>query len=220
LIADKKAKYPDGSFDYQEKLFDRLGHIIYGSAGKAGMYRFFVDTVFEYVRTHPGDITFENAVLKLSEIASDIYRRYGFNQDYYFELLVAVIPDHQKSYLTYITGHGMSYPIHECYSIGSGKKYASIFLKSSYRTNMTMEQAAELGYFTIKYIEDFELETNVGVNDDIPQMWFVPDRDRNLNNDYQITNRTETQLILDRIQNNANRRLKMHRNHLKRLFAV
>jgi 20S proteasome alpha/beta subunit len=165
------ATYPDGSFVYEEKLFDGSGHIIYGSAGKAGMYRLFVDTVFDYVRTHrtpPDEITFDNALLKLSEIAFDIYKRYGFNQKYYFELLVAVAPDHQRSYLTHITGNGMSYPIQDCYSIGAGRPYASIFLKNSYRDNMTIEQAAELGYFAIKYIEDFQLETTVGVNDHIP----------------------------------------------------
>lgn len=226
LVADKKVTYMSNGeisgFDFQNKLFDGLGHIIYGSAGRTGMYRLFVDTVEEYVRNQPNEMNFKNAVLKLSEIAYDIYRRYNFHPDYYFELLVAVSPDPGDSHLTYITGDGMIDPKDTCWSIGSGKKYASILLKNCYRRNMNMEQAAELGYFAIKYIEDFQLEMTVGIGDGTPQIWFVPDEERYPNNvkkDYQITaDNAETQQRLTRIRDNVNRRLEEHRNHIDQLF--
>ena len=87
-----------------------------------------------------------------------------------------------------------------------------------------MEQAAELGYFAIKYIEDFQLNMTVGVNDGIPQMWLMPDEERfdnNVKKDYQITaDNPETRDRLTRIQGNVNRRLRNHRDHLNRLFTI
>ena len=47
----------------------------------------------------------------------------------------------------------------------NGSEYVSIFMKQVYNQNMTMQQAAELGYFAIKYFEDFQLTMTVGVND-------------------------------------------------------
>ena len=224
LIADRKVTLSDLSdFDYHNKLFDGLGHVIYGSAGSAGMYRLFVDTVEEYVRTRPvGEVNFRNAVLKLSEIAYDIYRRYNFHREYYFELLVAIAPDNERSHLTYITGDGMPYSVDTCHTIGSGSPYATIFQRNSYNRNMTMEQAAELGYFVIKYIEDFQLNMTVGVGDGIPQIWFVSNEERhpdNVKKDYELTpDNPETQQRFNRVRDNVNRRLEEHRNHLNQLF--
>lgn len=110
------------------------------------------------------------------------------------------------------------------HTIGSGSDYVSIFMKGSYSRNMTMEQAAELGYFAIKYVEDFQLNMTVGVKDGIPQMWFMPEEERDDNNmkkDYLITaDNPQTRDRLTRIQTNVNRRLRNHRNHLNRLFTI
>jgi hypothetical protein len=88
-----------------------------------------------------------------------------------------------------------------------------------------MEQAAELGYFAIKYIENFELNMTVGVNDGSPQIWFVPDDERNNETnekiDYQITpDKPETQEIFDSIRDNVNRKLARHRRHINQLFRT
>jgi hypothetical protein len=109
--------------------------------------------------------------------------------------------------------------------IGGGSEYVSIFMKQAYNRNMTMEQAAELGYFAIKYIEDFQLMMTVGVSDGIPQIWFMPDNERDVHNekiDYPVpeAERVETSEILNRIQSNVIKRLTMHRDHLNRLFRT
>ena len=39
-----------------------------------------------------------------------------------------------------------------------------------------MKQVAEIGHFAIKYIEEFELDQTVGVDDKQPQIWFIRDR--------------------------------------------
>jgi hypothetical protein len=53
-----------------------------------------------------------------------------------------------------------------------------------------MERAAEIGWFIIKYIEDHKIHSSVGVGKEMPQIWFVPDNERDTNRhkiDYQIT---------------------------------
>lgn len=225
LVADRKVTLSDlSAFDYQDKLFNGIGHMIYGSSGSTSLYQLFVGHVEDYVRTNPDDMTYRNAVLKLSQIAFTIYKRYDFNPRYRYDLLVAIAPDNEVSNLTFISGNGMPIRIDAIHTIGSGSDYVSIFMKKSCNQNMTMEQAAELGYFAIKYIEDFQLNMTVGVNDGIPQMWLMPDEERfdnNVKKDYQITaDNPETRDRLTRIQGIVNRRLRNHRNHLNRLFTI
>jgi 20S proteasome alpha/beta subunit len=223
LVADRKVTLADlSAFDYQDKLFNGLGHIIYGSSGSTSLYQLFVGHVEDYVRTHPEDMTYRNAVLKLSQIAFSIYKRYDFNPNYKYNLLVAIAPDDERSNLTFISGNGMPRSIDTCYSIGSGSPYASVFLKKCYNRNMTMEQAAELGYFAIKYTEDFQLNMTVGVGDGIPQIWFVPDAERypdGKKKDYEITpGNPETQQRFNRIRDNVSRKFEEHKNHINQLF--
>ncbi|HXG07212.1 MAG TPA: hypothetical protein VNI77_07805 [Nitrososphaera sp.] len=40
---------------------------------------------------------------------------------------------------------------------------------------MSMEEVAELGYCIIRCIEEFELDTTVGVGNTHPQIWYIPD---------------------------------------------
>jgi 20S proteasome alpha/beta subunit len=224
LVADRKVTLPDlSAFDYQDKLFEGIGHVIYGSSGSTGLYQLFVGHVEDYVRSNPGDMTYRNAVLKLSQIAFNIYRRYDFRPRYRYDLLVVIAPDDERSNLTFISGNGIPMKIDTIHTIGSGSDYVSIFTKGSYNQNMTMEQAAELGYFVIKYVEDFQLNMTVGVNDGIPQIWFMPDDERYANNvkkDYLITaTNPETHDMLTRIQERVSRKLSKHRRHLKLLFT-
>jgi hypothetical protein len=59
--------------------------------------------------------------------------------------------------------------------IGSGAPYAKLFPKKCWNGQMTMEQVAELGYFIIKYIDNFGLNFTVGGE---PVIWFIPDNER------------------------------------------
>lgn len=58
----------------------------------------------------------------------------------------------------------------------------------------------------------------------IPQIWFMPDDERdehNMKRDYQSTlENPETHGILNRIQVNVNRRLTKHQEHVGLLFAT
>ncbi len=225
LVADKKVTPGDlSAFYYQDKLFNGIRHMIYGSAGSANLYQLFVGHVEDYVRNNPREMTYRNGILKLSQIAFSISQRYDFHPDYRFDLLVAITPHDECSNLTLISGNGMPWRIDTFQTIGSGSEYGAIFMKKTYHREMNMEQVAELGYFIIKYIEDFQLTMTVGVNGGIPQIWFMPDDERDEQNekiDYQITADDHKTLdILTRIQTNVNRRLDRHRDHLNQLFTT
>ena len=62
-----------------------------------------------------------------------------------------------------------------------GSPFGKFYLKTYWHQSKTME-CCELGYFIIKYIEEFGLDLTVGVGDNkpYPQIKFLPDgaRDR------------------------------------------
>lgn len=47
-------------------------------------------------------------------------------------------------------------------SIGSGKDHGLLYLNRYYDENKTMDEFADLGYFIIRYIEKFRLDSGVG----------------------------------------------------------
>ena len=69
---------------------------------------------------------------------------------------------------------------------------------------MTMKQVAELGYFAIKYIERYSLDLSVGVNNDKPQIWFIPDDHVSYRPDTMALNELErkTEINLKRLEEN------------------
>ena len=48
--------------------------------------------------------------------------------------------------------------------LGTGSSHGLVFLKKIWHEHMNMEEVGELGYFIIKYIQRFELDLTVGVD--------------------------------------------------------
>jgi hypothetical protein len=80
---------------------------------------------------------------------------------------------------------------------------------------MTMERVAELGYFIIKYIDDFRLNYTVGGE---PTIWFIPidEYENGEKIDYQVIEKRPEQYA--RIKNNAIERFHKHEKELDQLF--
>ncbi len=74
---------------------------------------------------------------------------------------------------------------------------------------MNMKQVAEIGYFAVKYIEEFGLDQAVGVDGKQPQIWFVRDRH---------DDKLATKRFLMKLEKDTETRLIMHRKHLDSLF--
>jgi 20S proteasome alpha/beta subunit len=217
LVADRKVTINEGE-DYEEcdKLFGEIGHVIYGSSGDAGMFELFRGYVTDYVNTHRGEINFQNAVVKLALCVLKINKEYGFPPNLY-DILVATQPPDKPSTLKLIQGSGTPYTIKNYQVIGSGSPYGQVFLKKRWRPEMTMQQVAELGYFIIKYIENYRLNFTVGGT---PTIWFIPDEEKDDSEnkvDYKIAEKRPD--LFKNIEKNAKEQLRKHEQHLSELFS-
>ena len=213
LISDKKVTFEYGAdFDFRDKLFGDLRHVIIGSSGSTDTFEYFRGYIMDYVDTNRNNrkaIGYDNIITKLSHIVYDTNRRHKFQNESNFQLLVAVGFANKKSSLTYVSAHGWPRTIDGCVAIGSGENYAKIFLKHIWKQDMTMKQVGEIGHFAIKYIEEFALDQTVGVDGKHPQIWFIRDR----HDDKLATKQFLTKLAID-----TEIRLKLHREHLDSLF--
>lgn len=224
LVADKKMTVTNEiqsvSFEYKRKLFGILRHVIFGSSGSTDTFEFFRDYLMDQVSSHRQDITLGNVNVKLAEIVSDLYRRHGFNRDLYFDLLVAVQHPANPTSLTWISGFGSKRLIERYHAVGIGRIFAEHFLEKAWNPDITMEEAAELGYFIIKYIEDFRLHSSVGIAEYPPQIWFIPDHERDDSGektDYEVSPETRPAQF-DRIKRNVLKSFRKHERQIGSLF--
>jgi hypothetical protein len=144
------------------------------------------------------DITYENINVKLADIVLDINKKRDFRSKLYFDLLVAIqFRDDRSSTLTHISGYGSNLEISSYHTLGIGGLFIPHLLERAWRPEMTMENAAALGYFCIKY-EDYKLHSAVGIGDGEPQIHFIPDDERNGSGekiDYDVSSETKPELF-------------------------
>ena len=177
LVADRKiTKFDDGlTFDYGDKLFAELRHIVFGSSGSTGVFELFRAKIRNHIRTQNVDV--DNIIPVLTNYVYDLNRQYNFRSELRFDVLVAIGYKDTKSTLTYIDANGTPNIINgiEARAIGTGRKYIKSFSDSIWNNNITMREVAEVGYFIIKYIEKFKLDESVGVGKFYPLIWYIPD---------------------------------------------
>jgi 20S proteasome alpha/beta subunit len=212
LMADKKVILNDGiDIDYRDKLFAILDYVVFGSSGSTDNFELFRGYAMEYFREH--QVSFDDIVKELSGLAFRVNQKYDFSKDFYFDILVALQYADRPSTLTFISGYGNPRTIEKYHMLGSGASYGKVFLEKLWSEDLTMEQFAKLGYFIIKYVEDFRLNQAVGIGYDHPQIWFIPDGYSERSRDYQLTGATQ----FDMFRNNAVKMLKKHEAQLKTL---
>ena len=78
------------------------------------------------------------------------------------------------SVLQYVYPYGLAERVSKYRVIGHGEPYGAFFLKRWWKPNMTMLDVAELGFFIIKYIQEFELDNTVGIGNENPQILLIP----------------------------------------------
>lgn len=201
IVADRKItsinEIDSITFEYKEKIFAILRHVIFASSGSTHTFELFRDYLIDQVKSRQ-DITFDNAILKLTDIVLDINKKRDFQRKLYFELLVALQYDDKPSTLTWISGEGTNHLVERYYTLGIGGILVNHFLDTAWYPEINMEDAAVLAWFLIKYIEDFKLHSSVGVNGGYPQIHFIPDNERNEDGqkvDYEINPQTKPELF-------------------------
>ena len=222
LVADKKITKTNEigsiSFEYKRKLHGELRHVIFGVSGSTDTFEFFVDEIKE--RVNQGDVTFENVTNVISDKVLEINKKRDFIKKLFFNLLVAVQYPNKKTVLTYVDGYGGKSLIDKYHSIGIGSIFAEPFLKNIWASDIKMSNVATLGWFIIKYIEDYQLHSSVGIGSNYPQIWFIPDNETNEKGekiDYEVNPETRPKEFKE-IKNNVNKNFKLYHKQLQKLI--
>ncbi|MGC2425582.1 MAG: hypothetical protein WA421_00990, partial [Nitrososphaeraceae archaeon] len=75
IIADRKItsinEIKSITFEYKQKIFGILGHVIFASSGSTDTFELFRDHIIDQVNSRT-DITFDNVVVKLADIVLDM----------------------------------------------------------------------------------------------------------------------------------------------------
>jgi 20S proteasome alpha/beta subunit len=222
LVADKKIikinEIDSISFEYKRKLHGELRHVIFGLSGSTETFEFFVDEIKE--RVNQGDVKLRNVTNVISDKVLEINKKRDFNRKLFFNLLVAVQYPNNKTLLTYIDGYGGKSQIDKYRSIGIGSIFAEPFLKNIWNPNLKMSKIASVGWFIIKYIEDYQLHSSVGIGVNYPQIWFIPDNETNTKGekvDYEVNPETRPKEFKE-IKNDVNKNFKLYHKQLQKLF--
>lgn len=201
LVADRKVTYEDGHIEWQDKLFRDFTPIVFGGAGAIGFIQHFRDRLMRYYSGKSFGLI-DDYVFQMEKNVGDINTLYNYTQRE-FEVL-AGIRTTVGAVLQYIAPAGIAETITKYKVIGSGEPHGSIILKILWREDMSMLETAKLGYFIIMNIDKLHLTDWVGVGDDKPNIWFIPDNSDPYQADSTLLNEiaTEIQSKLEALKEN------------------
>jgi len=175
LIGDRKITLGDGTtHEYENKLFMDTPWMVVGSSGTLGLFEKFRERLTLYLSTPEYDnnvITLTTRIEGITRELNATYREVLEGQ--VFDVLLG-IKSTTGAVLKYIHPFGFAEGVRRYKVIGHGEPYGSFFLKHWWRPNMKMLEVAELGFFIIKYIQEFELDNTVGIGVESPQVWLIP----------------------------------------------
>jgi 20S proteasome alpha/beta subunit len=182
LVGDRKVVSGDGTkASYENKLTMDVSSIVVGYAGSDILSRRFRSQLVEFAKTIVGQaIGFEPFVEKIEDIVTRLNQRYRDKVASRIEVLIAAKLAEPLVGLRYVHEAGVADEVASYKAIGSGEPFGDIFLKLHWQPGHpfpTMQKAAEIGHFIIKYIEKFQLDDTVGVGNMSPQIWFLPNTD-------------------------------------------
>jgi len=175
LVGDKKIVSGDGSsHEYDDKIFIVDPWMITGSSGTLALFQKFRERVTEYIYSPNCErtvIALTSRIEFITRQLNEAYREVLQGQD--FDVLLG-IKGNISAILRYVYPFGLSEDINKYKVIGHGEPYGSFFLKHWWKPDMTMLDVAELGFFIIRYIQEFELDNTVGIGEALPQVWLIP----------------------------------------------
>ena len=175
LVGDRKVTLGAGTtYEYEDKLFRDTPWMVVGSSGISGLFEKFREALTAYLRSPAYDknmLTLTTQIETITRELNTTYREVLQGQD--FDVLLG-IKSTIGPILRYIYPLGFAEGVRRYKVIGHGEPYGSFFLKHSWHANMKMLEVAELGFFIIKYIQEFELDNTVGIGEGHPQVWLIP----------------------------------------------
>jgi 20S proteasome alpha/beta subunit len=187
LLGDRKFTIDYGADEtFDDKITGEIPGILTGFSGTRRMFERFRAEIRNYVtsyyRTNKDNVSTDLFLIELSDIMNNINNKFG-TRDENFDLLAGMSGTNfadQKSRLFYFYDDGSFEPVNRYKAIGSGWPYGMIYLKELWKNNdISIDLAAETGYFIVKYIESYGLNNTVGLEKEgknrYPQIHFLPD---------------------------------------------
>lgn len=177
LISDRKVVSGDGSsHEYEDKIFFVDPWMIVGSSGTLALFQKFREQVTEYINSP----NCERTVFAITDVIETTTGQLNASyhdllQGHDFDVLLG-IKSTTGSVLQYVYPYGLAEGVSKYKVIGHGEPYGAFFLKRWWKPNMTMLDVAELGFFIIKYIQEFELDNTVGIGNESPQILLIPNQ--------------------------------------------
>ncbi|MFL6472680.1 MAG: hypothetical protein ACJ71H_17740 [Nitrososphaeraceae archaeon] len=179
LVADTKFIINGGSnFDYDYKITGELRGVLTAFAGNREPFEDFRAHLREYgveTQNKQHGIRVDELTIRIRNIMRSLDAHYGSH--YNFDVLVGISTS-VDSKVMYFYQDGRPEYIKRYKAIGSGSPFPAIYLKKHWHENITMDEAADLGFFAVRYIEKFELDMAVGTGLDkpYPQIKFIPNK--------------------------------------------
>lgn len=101
------------------------------------------------------------------------------SRKYPFDALVSIQTKDNGASLQYIDDDGVSMDVDSYIVIGSNTSriISSTFLKPIWHKDITMERFLRDVFFIIKFIDRFQLDDSVGLGENFPQIFLIPDKD-------------------------------------------
>lgn len=166
MVGDSKITAEMGTLiKYEPKVAAEFRNIIFGYAGAVDMFQVFRryivgDAVILRDSSQPYE--FDNILEKIGDIMKVLLEA---RSRQYFKLDVMVgrlYPAGMKPDINIVNNNSKIIPIDTWKAIGKGEVFAYPILRNKWNNSLTTREFAQLGYDTIKYIDDKNLNDTVG----------------------------------------------------------
>jgi 20S proteasome alpha/beta subunit len=177
LVADRKVMLEGGAVhEYEDKLFMCAPWMVIGSSGVLGLFEKFRDQLTDYLASaeyldNSNVYSLTKEIEKLTREQNEDYREVLHGR--VFDVLLGMQSTTEAD-LKYVYPSGFAEGVRRYKVIGHGEPYGSFFLKYWWRKNMTMLQVAELGFFILEWMKEFEGDNTVGIGKGYPQVVLIP----------------------------------------------
>jgi 20S proteasome alpha/beta subunit len=156
LVGDRKVTLERGAtYEYEDKLFLDVPWTVVGSSGVSGLFEKFRENLMAYLASPERENTVSALTTQIEVLTRELNEKYkGILHGQDFDVLLG-IKTTVGAALKYVYPFGFAEGVRNYKVIGHGEPYGSFFMKRWWRKDMKMLEVAELGFFIIKYIQEF-----------------------------------------------------------------